>query len=235
MADVLVVEDEESLLQTLRYNLTRAGHAVRLCTNGARALELVRAQPPDLLLLDLMLPDLDGLEITRAVRREHDNPAVHRVPILILTARDAEIDKVVGLEIGADDYLTKPFSMHELLARVKALVRRAGMAEPVAAPDEPVLHAGDLTVDLIAHRATRNGEPLKLKPREFELLRYLVQHPGQALTRERLLLHVWGFEFAGDTRTVDVHMRWLRGKIEPDPRSPTRLQTVRGVGYLFTG
>jgi len=235
MADVLVVEDEESLLQTLRYNLTRAGHAVRLCTNGARALELVRAQPPDLLLLDLMLPDLDGLEITRAVRREHANPAVHRVPILILTARDAEIDKVVGLEVGADDYLTKPFSMHELLARVKALIRRAGMAEPVSTPDEPVLHTGDLTIDLVAHRATRGGEHLKLKPREFELLRYLVQHPGQALTRERLLLHVWGYEFAGDTRTVDVHMRWLRGKIEPDPRAPTRLQTVRGVGYLFTG
>ena len=235
MADVLVVEDEEALLHTLRYNLTRAGHEVRLCTNGARALELVRAQPPDLLLLDLMLPDLDGLEITRAVRRENANPAVHRVPILILTARDAEIDKVVGLEVGADDYLTKPFSMHELLARVKALVRRAGMTEPVPVPQEPLLRAGDLTIDLVAHRATRSGEPLKLKPREFELLRYLVQHPGQALTRERLLLQVWGYEFAGDTRTVDVHMRWLRGKIEPDPRSPTRLQTVRGVGYLFTG
>src|SRR6185437_15426725 len=128
MADVLVVEDEESLLHTLRYNLTRAGHAVLLCTNGARALELVRAQPPDLMLLDLMLPDLDGLEVTRLLRRETNNPALSRLPILMLTARDAEIDKVVGLEVGADDYLTKPFSMHELLARVKALVRRAEMA-----------------------------------------------------------------------------------------------------------
>jgi DNA-binding response OmpR family regulator len=233
MADVLVVEDEESLLHTLRYNLTRAGHDVRLCTNGLRALELVRAQPPDVLLLDLMLPDLDGLEITRAVRHEPANPAVNRVPILILTARDAEIDKVVGLEVGADDYLTKPFSMHELLARVKALVRRAGMTEspPLAAPSE--LHSGDLVIDTVAHRATRAGRALRLKPREFELLSYLVQHPNQVHSRERLLLHVWGYEFAGDTRTVDVHVRWVRGKIEPDPTNPTRIQTVRGAGYLF--
>src|SRR5919106_5898268 len=143
MADVLVVEDEESLLQTLRYNLARAGHDVRLCTNGAQALELVRAQPPDVLLLDLMLPGLDGLEITRALRRDESNPAVSRLPILILTARDAEIDKVVGLEVGADDYLTKPFSMHELLGRVKALVRRAGMIEP-ATVSAPELTSGDL-------------------------------------------------------------------------------------------
>src|SRR5215216_1335769 len=159
MADVLVVEDEESLLHTLRYNLTRAGHVVRLCTNGARALELVRAQPPDVLLLDLMLPDLDGLEITRALRREPSNPAVNRVPILILTARDAEIDKVVGLEVGADDYLTKPFSMHELLARVKALVRRVEMNN--RRPEMPqLLTSDDLVLDVTAHRATRGGSPL---------------------------------------------------------------------------
>jgi len=234
MAEVLVVEDEEALLHTLRYNLTLAGHEVRLCTNGARALELVRAQPPDVLLLDLMLPDLDGLEITRALRRESSNPALNRLPILILTARDAEIDKVVGLEVGADDYLTKPFSMHELLARVKALVRRSAMSE-APATSVPTLTAGDLVLDPNLHRATINGEPLHLKPREFDLLRYLVEHPNQVHTRERLLLHVWGYEFAGDTRTVDVHVRWLRGKIEPQPGSPTRIQTVRGVGYLFVG
>jgi DNA-binding response OmpR family regulator len=233
MADVLVVEDEESLLHTLRYNLTRAGHAVRLCTNGAKALELVRAQPPDLLLLDLMLPDLDGLEITRALRRETANPALSRLPILILTARDAEIDKVVGLEVGADDYLTKPFSMHELLARVKALVRRAEMSavQPVNTPAR--LHAGDLELDVAAHRAVKAGQPLHLRPREFDLLSYFMQHPDQVHSRERLLLRVWGFEFAGDTRTVDVHVRWLRGKIETDATRPERIQTVRGVGYLF--
>jgi DNA-binding response OmpR family regulator len=234
MAEVLVVEDEEALLHTLRYNLTRAGHAVRLCTNGAKALELVRAQPPDVLLLDLMLPDLDGLEITRALRHDANNPALSRLPILILTARDAEIDKVVGLEVGADDYLTKPFSMHELLARVKALVRRAGMTEPpVTTPAE--LISGDLHIDSNARKASRNGKTLKLKPREFELLSYFLQHPNQVHSRERLLLHVWGYEFVGDTRTVDVHVRWLRGKIEPDATNPTRIQTVRGAGYLFAG
>jgi DNA-binding response OmpR family regulator len=151
------------------------------------------------------------------------------LPILILTARDAEIDKVVGLELGADDYMTKPFSMHELLARVKALVRRVEMNN--AGTDRTALRqhsAGDLTLDMAAHRATRGGKPLHLKPREFDLLSYFVQHPNEAHTRERLLLHVWGFEYAGDTRTVDVHVRWLRGKIEPDP-------TQRGIGYLFSG
>jgi DNA-binding response OmpR family regulator len=234
MADVLVVEDEESLLQTLRYNLSRAGHDVRMCTNGAQALELVRAQPPDLLLLDLMLPGLDGLEITRALRHDSSNPAVSRLPILILTARDAEIDKVVGLELGADDYLTKPFSMHELLARVKALVRRVEMNN-TSANGPQLLTSGDLVLDVTAHRATRAGQTLHLKPREFELLTYFVRRPNEAHTRERLLLHVWGYEFAGDTRTVDVHVRWLRGKIEPDAAHPSRIQTVRGVGYLFTG
>ena len=234
MADVLVVEDEESLLHALRYNLTRAGHVVRLCTDGRQALEIVRAQPPDVLLLDLMLPGMDGLEITREVRRDTSHPAVSRLPILILTARDAEIDRVVGLELGADDYLTKPFSMHELLARVKALVRRADM-QVVSLPSPSVLESGDLVLDPTARRATRAGQPLRLKPREFDLLAYLVQHPSQAHTRERLLLRVWGYEFSGDTRTVDVHVRWLRGKIEPDPAVPRRIQTVRGVGYLFSG
>ncbi len=234
MAEVLIVEDEESLLHTLRYNLTRAGHAVRLCTDGARALELVRAQPPDVLLLDVMLPGLDGLEVTRALRRDSANPALNRLPILMLTARDGEIDKVVGLEVGADDYLSKPFSMHELLARVKALVRRSTMIEPIA-NGAPRLTAGDLVLEPALRRVTRDGEALRLKPREFDLLNYFVQHPNQVHSRERLLLHVWGYEYAGDTRTVDVHIRWLRGKIEPNPAAPTRIQTVRGAGYLFAG
>jgi DNA-binding response OmpR family regulator len=234
VAAILIVEDEESLLQTLRYNLVRAGYEVRLCTNGAQALDLVRANPPDLLLLDLMLPGLGGLEICRALRAEATRLSVSHLPILILTARDEEIDKVVGLEVGADDYLTKPFSMHELLARVKALLRRAEMG--AGTRDLPVrLESGDLVIDLGARRATRAGQPLPLKRREFDLLAYFVRHSGQVLTRDRLLRHVWGYDDAGDTRTVDVHVRWLRSKIEPDPTTPERVQSVRGIGYIFAG
>jgi DNA-binding response OmpR family regulator len=234
VANILVVEDEESLLHTLRYNLVRAGHEVRLCTDGATALDLVRGKPPDLLVLDLMLPGLGGLEVCRAIRAEAARPAVSQLPILMLTARDEEIDKVVGLEMGADDYLTKPFSMHELLARVKALLRRAEMRG--SADDLPIrLEAGDLVVDVAARRATRAGQPLELKRREFDLLAYFLRHAGQVLTRDRLLRHVWGYEDAGDTRTVDVHVRWLRSKIERDPSAPERLQSIRGVGYVFAG
>jgi two-component system alkaline phosphatase synthesis response regulator PhoP len=185
-----------------------------------------------LLLLDLMLPGLAGLEVCRAIRAEPTNPAVSHVPILVLTARDEEVDKVVGLEVGADDYLTKPFSMHELLARVKALLRRAEMGG--SARDLPVhLESGDLVLDILARRVTRAGQPLQLKRREFDLLTYFVRHSGQVLSRDRLLRHVWGYEDAGDTRTVDVHVRWLRSKIERDPTMPERLQSVRGIGYLF--
>jgi DNA-binding response OmpR family regulator len=232
MAQVLVVEDEESLLQTLRYNLVRAGHDVRLSTNGLQALDMIRGNPPELVVLDVMLPGLDGLEICRAVRGDTANPAVAHVPILILTARDEEINKVVGLEVGADDYVTKPFSMHELLARVKALLRRAELG----ASNHPVLlqlQAGDLSVDTSARRVLRDGVLLHLKRREFDLLVYFLRHPGQLQTREALLRNVWGYEYAGDTRTVDVHVRWLRGKIEPDPTTPQRIQTIRGLGYVF--
>jgi DNA-binding response OmpR family regulator len=237
MADVLVIEDEESLLQTLRYNLSQAGHAVRLCTDGRLGLEMVQENPPDLLLLDLMLPGLGGLEICRRVRRDMSNPAISHLPILVLSARDEEIDKVVGLEVGADDYLTKPFSMHELLARVKALLRRSEMGG--VPKDAPVrFESGDLVVEVNAHRATRAGRELRVKPREFDLLVYFLRHPGQVLTRERLLRNVWGYESSASglsTRTVDVHVRWLRGKLEPDPTDPRRITTVRGVGYMFTG
>jgi DNA-binding response OmpR family regulator len=233
MAQILVVEDEESLLQTLRYNLSRAGHEVRLSTNGLQALEMIRGNPPELVVLDLMLPGLDGLDLCRAVRADTLNPSIAHVPILVLTARDEEIDKVVGLEVGADDYLTKPFSMHELLARVKAQLRRADMG--AAVKDAPLqLESGDLRVDFGARRVSLGGMPLQMKRREFDLLVYLMRHPGQLQTRETLLRNVWGFEYVGDTRTVDVHVRWLRGKIEPDPSTPRRIQTVRGIGYVFT-
>ena len=235
MAKILVVEDEESLLQTLRYNLTKAGHEVRLCTDGAKALELARADPPDAMLLDVMLPGMDGLEVCRLLRRESAGSKASRTPILMLTARDEEVDRVVGLELGADDYLTKPFSMRELLARVKALLRRSELSQP--ADDDAPQHfeSGDLVVDVTTHKASVGGEMLKLKPREFDLLVYLMRHPTQVLSRDRLLERVWGYDFVGDTRTVDVHMRWLRTKIEPDPAEPVRIQTVRGVGYVFAG
>jgi DNA-binding response OmpR family regulator len=234
MAQILVVEDEESLLQTLRYNLSRAGHDVLLSSNGVQALEMIRGNPPELVVLDLMLPGLDGLELCRAVRADTLNPAVAHVPILMLTARDEEIDKVVGLEVGADDYLTKPFSMHELMARVKAQLRRADMGSTSPQDGPVLLRSGDLAIDVGAHRVLRDGEPLQLKRREFDLLAYLMRHPGQLQTRETLLRNVWGYEYVGDTRTVDVHVRWLRGKIEVDPAAPTRIQTVRGIGYVFT-
>jgi DNA-binding response OmpR family regulator len=234
VADVLLIEDEESLLQTLRYNLTRAGHDVRLCTDGLKGLEMVRENPPDLLMLDLMLPGLDGLQVCRQIRQEAANPAVSQLPILILTARDEEIDKVVGLEVGADDYLTKPFSMHELLARVNALLRRAEMGG--SGKDLPLrFESGDLIMDVGARRVTRAGQPLQLKRREFDLLAYFLRHSGQVLSRDRLLRNVWGYQDAGDTRTVDVHVRWLRSKIERDPTTPERLQSVRGIGYVFAG
>ena len=232
MAQILVVEDEEAILQTLRYNLSRAGHDVRLSTNGMQALNMIRGNPPELVVLDLMLPGLDGVDLCRAVRADTSHPAVAQVPILMLTARDEEIDKVVGLEVGADDYLTKPFSMHELLARVKAQLRRADMGN--ASREAPSrLTSGDLHVDLGTHRVTRGNEPLALKRREFELLVYFMRHPGQLQTREALLRDVWGYEYTGDTRTVDVHVRWLRGKIEADSGHPQRIQTVRGIGYVF--
>jgi two-component system alkaline phosphatase synthesis response regulator PhoP len=234
MADVLVVEDEESLLQTLRYNLVRAGHEVRLCTDGRIAFEMLLENPPDLVLLDLMLPGMDGLELCRRVRAEIANPAVAQVPILMLTARDEEIDRVLGLEIGADDYVTKPFSMHELLARVKAQLRRADM-DGVAVSLPARLESADLRVDMDARRASCGKHELRLKRREFDLLVYFLRYPGQVLSRERLLRNVWGYESSGDTRTVDVHVRWLRSKIEANPTQPTRIETVRGLGYMFNG
>src|SRR5919201_4284097 len=225
---ILIVEDEPALRDTLSYNLKKDGFAVEAVGDGRSALESARRLKPDLIVLELMLPEIDGFEVCRILRKEMITP------ILMLTARDDEIDKVVGLEVGADDYLTKPFSMHELLARVKAQLRRAEMGGPPR--DLPLrLAAGDLVVEVGPRRALRAGAELRLKPREFDLLAYFLRYPGQVLKRERLLRNVWGYEPAGDTRTVDVHVRWLRGKIESDPTNPLRLQTVRGVGYMFTG
>lgn len=238
METILVVDDEPTLLDTLKYNLVKAGYNVRTAEDGLEALQTARATRPNLILLDLMLPGLDGIEVCRLLRRESD------VPIIMLTARDEEIDKVLGLELGADDYLTKPFSLRELLARVKALLRRneavkargeAAEAIPPANGKGSTLRAANLTLDTGQHRATRDGMELNLKPREFDLLAFLMLNPGQVFTRDQLLDKVWGYEYMGDSRTVDVHMRWLREKIEDNPSDPHVLETVRGVGYRLNG
>ena len=222
---ILVVEDDATLAAVLRYNLEREGYRCLVAVDGARALELARSERPDLLLLDVMLPGIDGLEVCRRLR------AASTVPIIMLTARVDEIDRVVGLEVGADDYVTKPFSTRELLARVRAALRRAEM-RPTADASE-VLTIGRLIIDPLGRVLARDGQRVSVKPEEFDLLHFLVRHPGQVFTREQLLDRVWGYEFVGGTRTVDVHIRWLREKIEPDPAQPALLLTSRGVGYSW--
>jgi DNA-binding response OmpR family regulator len=231
---VLVVEDEPTLLETLEYNLARQGYQVYTAADGFTALEIARRERPDAIVLDIMLPGLDGLEVCRILRREMN------VPILMLTARADEVDKVVGLEVGADDYLTKPFSMRELLARVKALLRRVRLIrEELVAEDGAVsgekLSFGELIIDLARREVLLRGEPLRMKPKEYELLVFLARNRAMVLSRDLILERVWGWDYDGGTRTVDVHVRWLREKIEADPAHPTRIVTVRGVGYRFEG
>jgi DNA-binding response OmpR family regulator len=235
MADkVLVVEDDITLLETLEYNLSRQGYEVLSAADGIKGLEMARKERPDLIVLDVMLPGLDGLEVCRVLRREMS------VPILMLTARADEVDKIVGLEVGADDYLTKPFNMRELLARVKALLRRVRLIREELAieghtPEGGQLAFGNLTIDLNRHEALWEGKPLRLKPKEYDLLVFLARNQGVALSRDLILERVWGWDYGGGSRTVDVHVRWLREKIEDDPASPTRIVTIRGVGYCFEG
>lgn len=224
MKKILVVDDDPTLVAALKYNLERENYQVFTAPDGEAALASARAGRPDLIVLDLMLPSLDGLEVCRILRRET------AAPILMLTARTSETDRVVGLEIGADDYVTKPFGMRELIARIRALLRRAGMQ---AGAEDNRLASGDLTLDLQSRALSRAGRQIALKPREFDLLAFFLRHPGRAFSREELLERVWGYGFAGDTRTVDVHVRWLRQKIEANPSKPVRLITVRGVGYRF--
>lgn len=231
---ILVVDDEPTLLETLEYNLRRQGYEVYTAADGPAALETARRVHPDVIVLDVMLPGLDGFDVCRILRREMS------VPILMLTARDDEIDRVVGLEVGADDYLTKPFSMRELMARVKALLRRVRlireeMAVEQSPPQTQQLTFGNLTIDLNRHEALRDGQPLALKPKAYDLLVFLARNQGMILSRDLILERAWGWDYAGGTRTVDVHIRWLREKIEPDPKHPTHIVTVRGVGYRFEG
>jgi len=230
---ILVVEDEPTLLETLLYNLKREGYTVEGVSEGPAALKAVRERTPDLLILDIMLPGIDGLEITRILRQETT------IPILMLTARDGEIDRVLGLEIGADDYLTKPFSMRELLARVKALLRRVRIDQEKAAsaPERVVekLEFDNLIINLTRLEVTLEEKVIALKPKEYELLLYLARHCGQVMSRDNILERVWGWDFSGGSRTVDVHVRWLREKIEKDPANPVRIVTIRSVGYRFEG
>ncbi len=227
---VLVVEDEENLVEALRYNLEREGYAVLTAMDGEKGLELARGSNPDLIILDVMLPRLDGFEVCRILRRDVNTP------ILMLTAKGEEVDRIVRLELGADDYVTKPFSMRELLARVRAMLRRSRMtSETLFSTGVESYTAGDLEVDLSSHTARLGSVTLDLKPREFDLLTLLVSNRGRAITRDQILERLWGYDYIGDTRTVDVHVRWLREKIEAEPGSPKRIITIRGVGYRFEG
>jgi DNA-binding response OmpR family regulator len=238
---ILVVDDESVLVETIAYNLEQAGYQVITAADGKSALQAAHRELPDLIILDIMLPEMDGLEVCRQLRRESSTATT---PIMMLTARGEEIDKVVGLEVGADDYVTKPFGRRELLARVRALLRRADYvpldgekSEQEADNEVPrpnrELVAGPLRIDLAGRRVNCRGQELELQPKQFELLTYLVRNRGTVLTRDQVLHNVWGYDYAGDTRTVDVHVRWLREKLEEDPANPRLIQTVRGVGYCF--
>ena len=225
MKKILLVEDDDTLRRTLAYNLTKEDYDVIQTGDGAQALNLARDSVPDLIVLDVMLPSLDGLSVCRILRTESD------VPIIMLTARGSEGDRMVGLEIGADDYIVKPFSLGEFLARVRAILRRSPSGHTVI----DRLESGDLTLDLIARRVTRGGEELRMTHKEFDLLATLMRNRGAVLSRDLLLERVWGYDYSGQTKTVDVHVRWLREKIEDDPSAPQRIVTVRGVGYRFEG
>ncbi|MBM4461938.1 MAG: response regulator transcription factor [Chloroflexi bacterium] len=230
---IMIVEDDQTLLGVLKYNLAKEGYDVVTATDGAQALEVARSGKPDLVVLDVMLPKLDGFEVCRILRREMI------VPILMLTAKTEEVDKVVGLELGADDYMTKPFSIRELLARIRAMLRRTEMMmREIASSQEAgpsAIKAGRLEIDPARHQACLGGSPLDLSRKEFDLLAFLASNRSRVFSRDYLLEKVWGYDYAGDTRTVDVHIRWLRQKIEVDPAHPRHLVTVRGVGYKFEG
>lgn len=225
---VLIVEDDKTLLEVLKYNLTKEGYEVLTATDGIQALEVAKSGKPELLILDIMLPGMSGFEVCRILRKEMT------VPILMLTAKDDEIDKIAGLDMGADDYMTKPFSMRELLARLRALLRRVDMQQPKPAA-ETLLSFNDIEVNIGAHTVSKGGNFLNLTPKEFDLLVFLVRNKGLVISRDQLLEKVWSYDYAGGTRTVDVHMRWLREKIEDNPGAPKYLVTVTGVGYKFEG
>jgi two-component system OmpR family response regulator len=234
LSKILVVDDDKNLLEVIKYNLANEGYSVVLAETGTQAVEIARQDKPDLIILDVMLPGIDGFEVCRILRKEMS------VPILILSAKTDEIDKVVGLELGADDYIAKPFSVRELMARVRATLRRGQLTEQKTASktqDEVkprvILKGHDLELDTVRHNVSLKGAPLTLTPKEFELLSFLMRFKGQVFSREQLMEKVWGYTFDGSKRTVDVHVRWLRQKIEDNPEKPKILVTIIGFGYKF--
>ncbi|MCB0194192.1 MAG: response regulator transcription factor [Anaerolineae bacterium] len=221
---ILIVEDDQTLQQTLAYNLNQEGYTVSVATDGQTGLDMARSLTPDLVVLDIMLPELDGLSMCRILRRELDSS------IILLTARSSEVDKIIGLDSGADDYITKPFGFGEFLARIRAALRRKPNN---AAPKQ--LESGDLVVDLVGRKAFVGDRRLDLSFKEFDLLAELMKNRGMVLSRDLLLTKVWGYDYYGESRTVDVHIRWLREKIEENPSKPKRITTIRSIGYRFEG
>ncbi|GED14578.1 response regulator transcription factor [Aneurinibacillus migulanus] len=233
MKKILVVDDEQSIVTLLEFNLQKAGFEVIKTGDGPTAVTLAETEKPDLIVLDIMLPGMDGMEVCKKLRMEKIN-----TPILMLTAKDEEFDKILGLELGADDYMTKPFSPREVVARVKAILRRSGQQQEqksAGASDEQVITIGQLVIYPEKYEVIFSGNKLELTPKEFELLQYMASHPGRVMTRDQLLNAVWNYDFVGDSRIVDVHISHLREKIEEDTKQPKYIKTVRGLGYKLEG
>jgi len=224
---ILIVDDEEHIIELLKFNLLNAGYDIFTANNGIDAVKIAKAEKPSLLLLDLMLPGIDGFDVCKEIKRDND---MKKTSIIMLTAKGEELDKVLGLELGADDYITKPFSVRELLARVKAVLRRTNSFSEI---EEDQYDSQNLKVDFERHEVFVNGEKVDLTLKEFELLQILIKNKGKILTRETLLDKIWGYEYIGETRTVDVHIRYIRKKIEEDDKNPRFIETIRGVGYRF--
>ena len=224
---ILIVDDEDHIRELLKFNLEKNGYVVYMANDGLNGLKLAREKQVDLILLDLMLPGMDGFEVCKEIRRDN---IISNVPIIMLTAKSEEIDKILGLELGADDYITKPFSIRELSARIKALLRRSNVKY-----DNEILRFGNITLNLQTREVLIHGKKLDFTLKEFEVLKLLIQNKGKILTREILLDKIWGYEYVGETRTVDVHIRHIRKKIEEDDKKPIYIQTIRGVGYKFIG
>ncbi len=229
-AKILIVDDEVHILQLVRFNLEKEGYTVIEALDGQQACNIIKQEKPDLIILDLMLPKMDGFEVCRFIQKDSE---IGDIPIIMLTARSEEIDKILGLEIGADDYVTKPFSPRELLARVKARLRRISHRDTTPGSNDETIKFQGLTIDPERFEVYLYDRKLDLTPKEFELLRYLAKNRGRVLTRDMLLEKIWGYEYIGDSRTVDVHIRHLRQKMEPTPESPKYIETVRGIGYKF--